>query len=366
MGRFVSTESRGPSAFKAARRASNSRSSNVPFVPGLKLSELFYREKVGPILAANFPAVRYSAALLGSGSEVLGYDTKQSTDHHWGPRLQVFLSDYDHSTHAKQIDKVLSEKLPVRFRGYSTNFGPPDQKGVRLLTDVDTGPINHRVELTTIRSFFEDILGIDPEGEMRANDWLTIPEQALLSITAGRVYHDGLGRLARIREKFAYYPNDVWRHLLAAQWTKIGEEEAFIGRTGANGDELGSRIIAARLVEALMKLCFLMKKKYAPYSKWFGTAFNELRCSRKLAPIFAKVLVAESWRARERGLSKAYSAVAEMHNALGITKPLATTVSRYYTRPYLVLHAERFADEIRKTIEEPEVRRVIDGGAGRI
>jgi Domain of unknown function (DUF4037) len=45
----------------------------------------------------------------------------------------------------------------------------------------------------------------------------------------------------------------------------------------------------ARLVEALMKLRFLMEKKYAPYSKWFGTAFNELRWSQKLAPIFAKV-----------------------------------------------------------------------------
>ena len=37
--------------------------------------------------------MRYAAALLGPGSEVAGFDTQRSTDHDWGPRLQVFLSD---------------------------------------------------------------------------------------------------------------------------------------------------------------------------------------------------------------------------------------------------------------------------------
>ncbi len=85
------------------------------FIPGLKLSELFYSEAVSPILASNLPTLRYSAGLLGSGSEVLGFDTVQSTDHHWGPRLQVFLSDDDYAIYAKRIDKALSEQLPRQF-----------------------------------------------------------------------------------------------------------------------------------------------------------------------------------------------------------------------------------------------------------
>lgn len=52
------------------------------FIPGLKLNELFYKEVVGPILKSEFPNLKYSAGLIGSGSEVLGYDTQQSTDHH--------------------------------------------------------------------------------------------------------------------------------------------------------------------------------------------------------------------------------------------------------------------------------------------
>src|SRR5262245_19214173 len=45
------------------------------FVPGLSLAATTYREAVRPVLDASIPGLVHSAALLGSGSEVLGYDT---------------------------------------------------------------------------------------------------------------------------------------------------------------------------------------------------------------------------------------------------------------------------------------------------
>ena len=69
------------------------------FIPGLKLSELFYSEAAKPILDTFFPHLSYSAALLGWGSEVLGYDDVQSSDHHWGPRFLLFLSAHDLEQH---------------------------------------------------------------------------------------------------------------------------------------------------------------------------------------------------------------------------------------------------------------------------
>lgn len=48
------------------------------FIPGLELKRLFYEEAIRPILDREFPQLRHSAARLGSGSEVLGYDTELS------------------------------------------------------------------------------------------------------------------------------------------------------------------------------------------------------------------------------------------------------------------------------------------------
>jgi hypothetical protein len=70
------------------------------FVPGLRLAREFYATSVRPLLESQFPGLAYAAALLGPGSEVLGFDSQRSTDHDWGPRLQVFLGDSDAARYA--------------------------------------------------------------------------------------------------------------------------------------------------------------------------------------------------------------------------------------------------------------------------
>jgi len=327
------------------------------FIPGLKLSELFYIEVVKLILESELPNLKYSAGLLGSGSEVLGYDTLQSTDHHWGPRMLLFLSEGDFRKNKDKLWTVLSERLPFKFKGYPTNFGKPDKFGVQLLEETRKAPVNHRVEVFTIRLFFKEYLNFNPHREVQTSDWLRFPEHKLLTITAGKIFHDDLN-LDKTRKRFNYYPRDIWLHFLSLQWYRISQEEAFMGRCGDVGDELGSKIIASRLVKQLMKLCFLMKKEYAPYSKWFGTAFTELKSSKKLIPIFNKVLTTQSWKEREKHLSQAYTEVARLHNRLGITKTMKTEVSKFHNRSYLIIHAKSFSDEIRKSIVDKEIREI--------
>ena len=78
----------------------------------------------------------------------------------------------------------------------------------------------------------------------------------------------------------------------------------------------------------------------------------------RLAPILRQVLLAKTWKAREKKLAQAYSLVAKHHNALKITKPMPIKVTKYYDRPYLVIHGDLFANEIRKAIKDPEVKRI--------
>jgi len=328
------------------------------FIPGLQLNEMFYQQAVRPILATHFPVVVHSAALIGYGSDVLGFDTPISMDHNWGPRLQLFLSQADHEKYKAEIHACLRQKLPPTFQGFSVNFSEPDLSdgGVQCMQAIESGPVNHLVEIFTVRSFFERSLGIDPDQEVQLLDWLTFSEQALLEVTAGQVYFDGLGELKPVRAKFAYYPTDIWLYRLASQWGRISQEEAFMGRCGDLGDELGSRIVAARLVRDLMKLGFLLEKQYAPYSKWLGTAFARLNCGPELTPLFNCVLEGSTWTERQKHLSEAYVILAEMQNNLGITHFVDPKISDYYERPYRVLFAGRFAEATKNALTDEKVK----------
>lgn len=328
------------------------------FIPGIKLSDLYFQNAVKPILAKGFPDLKYSAALIGWGSEVLGYDTAVSCDHHWGPRMILFLSEKDFPKLKNKIDKALSDDLPYEFMGYSTNFSKPEPNGVRLPVRTTAGPVDHMVVITTIRAFFKARLGFDPYKKPGVTDWLTFPQQRLLVLVSGAVYHDGSGELEKVRKKFEYYPKDVWLYMLAAGWTRISQEEAFVGRAGDVGDELGSQLIAARIAREIMKLSFLMERQYIPYSKWFGTAFNKLKIAKSLTPILRDILSSKTWKSRERSLIKAYAVIARQHNSLKITAPLPAKASSYYGRPYTVIFADRFADAISKEIGDAAVKRI--------
>ena len=59
------------------------------FIPGLRLSRSFYLEAVKLVLDASFPDLQFSAALIGSGSEVLGFDAETGADKQLVPGLVV-------------------------------------------------------------------------------------------------------------------------------------------------------------------------------------------------------------------------------------------------------------------------------------
>jgi hypothetical protein len=297
----------------------NDGQNSPQFIPGLRLAEGYFQEKVEPILTSHYPDLRYSAALIGSGSEVLGFDTEMSTDHHWGPRAMLFLRPDDFASNWEAIRAVLSNELPTTYLGYSTNFSAPnpEDNNVQHLRPIGSGPVNHRVETYTVDGFFTKYLNIDVSNSLSAVDWLTLPQQKLRSVTGGRVFRDDLG-LEKIRASLAWYPNDDWLYILASLWTRIGQEEHLMGRAGFVGDEIGSAVIGSRLARDIMRLALLMDKQYPPYPKWLGTAFSQLKSAVELAPALTAAVHAATWQEREAGLCAAYQTLAEMHNSLAL------------------------------------------------
>ncbi|MFE9452019.1 DUF4037 domain-containing protein [Streptomyces sp. NPDC006739] len=332
------------------------------FIPGLELSRRFYAEAVRPVLDRAAPGIVHSAARLGSGSEVLGFDTARSADHEWGPRLQIFLSPQDADRHGARIADLLSDHLPKTFYGYPTHFAPTGDVGIGVM-QATGGPVHHRVDVTDPEAWFTGQLGFDPRRRITPADWLATPTQHLAEVTAGAVFHDGLAELAPARAALAWYPHDLWLYLLACQWQRISQEEAFVGRCGEVGDELGSAVVAARLVRDLMRLCLLMNRRYPPYSKWLGSAFARIPQAAALTPDFTAVLAATDWHTRERHLSGAYEAVADLHNRLSLTDPVDPATRPYHSRPFQVLHAERFTAALTARIGDPAVRALPAVGA---
>jgi Domain of unknown function (DUF4037) len=324
----------------------------APFIPGLELAGVFFAEVVRPLLAEAFPQLPFAAALLGPGSEVLGYDSVRSTDHDWGPRLQLFLTASDTGRDAAGITAMLASRLPARFRGYPTAFpstGEPD------------GLARYRVTVSELGTWLTGQLGFDPRGAITGADWLAAPTQRLAEITAGAVFYDGPGDLGRARARLSWYPHDVWLYVLACQWQRIAQEEAFPGRCAEAGDELGSAIVTARLARDLMRLCLLMRRRYPPYSKWLGTAFAQLPEAAAITPHLTAAVAATSWPARQQHLGQACDMAAARHNELGITQPLNTHTRGYFDRPYQVLDAGRFTAVLRQAITDPLIRQLPAG-----
>ena len=131
-------------------------------------------------------------------------------------------------------------------------------------------------------------------------------------------------------------------------------------RSGYAGDELGSAIIASRIVRDIINLCFLLERQYAPYPKWFGTAFKELTCHDQFLPYLWVAQTASAWKDREDAFNKVYKHLSSMHNGLGIAGIIPDDASYFYDRPFKVMNGEEIARMIMKHVSDENIRQFAD------
>ncbi|HWV22962.1 MAG TPA: DUF4037 domain-containing protein [Thermomicrobiales bacterium] len=342
-----------------------SRQSALNFMPGLALSRTFFQEVVEPAVRFAFPHLQYAAGLFGPGSDVLGYDSERSMDHDWGPRCILVIDAEDEQAVGASLRGKISAALPSTFRGFPVLFhDSPGEPGVLVPADLlRDAPLRHRVEVTTFDGIGEKY-GYAPGDEDDPAFWLTVTDQRLLELTAGDVFRDDLGELTRLRSCLAFYPDAIWRYRMATMWMRISQIEPFVGRTGEVGDEIGSWVISARLIEDIMRLALLQARQYAPYSKWLGSAFSRLAISGVLLPHLIAAREATSWRGREAGINTATAILVNAHNALGITEEIDATPRPFHSRPFMVIEAERVARSLSETLVNTPLHLLTMGVGG--
>lgn len=320
---------------------------------GIELARAYWADVVRPILDRELPGLPRAAGRLGGGSDVLGLDDDISRDHDWGLRLTLLVPAH----HVAEVDEVLAVLLPASYRGHPTRFPVTWDPAVR-----------HRVEVTAPAEFVRSRTGLDLDvgkdsdgAALSATDWLSLTGQSVLEVTAGPVFEDTSGDITALRERFAWYPHDVWLHVLAADWTRVEQELPFVGRAGQRGDDLGSRLIAARLVTALVRLGFLLERRWPPYPKWAGTLFAGLPVAPSAGEHLAGALAAVTWQERDAALRAACEALYERQRAVGLPALDGPACEPFYDRPFTGLRTG-VAGTLRGAVTDPEVRALSHRG----
>ncbi|MGC4879319.1 DUF4037 domain-containing protein [Micromonospora sp. DT43] len=322
------------------------------FLPGLVLARRYHDEVVAPILRGRLPGLRYAAGLLDGGSEVLGLDTTRSTDHDWGPRVQLFVGPADVAA-IPQLGAVLDADLPTEFLGWPTRFvGDDGRLGV-----ADAAGTRHGVTVDELAAWWRRRLGFDPAHGVEVADWLASPTQRLAEVTGGEVFHDGLdGALTARRAALRWYPPDVWRYVLAAVWTRVAQAEHLPGRCAEVGDEVGSRVVTGGLARDVLRLGLLLRRRWPPYDKWLGTAFGRLPGAAPTVAALAEATGPGGWPRRQAGLVEALEAMARWTDETGLAAPVGARAVPFHGRPFLVLRAERVAAALRVAVTDPTLR----------
>ena len=212
--------------------------------------------------------------------------------------------------------------FPEMFRGWPVHFG------------WDEVPVSSHVTVTALRPWLLDQLGVDALSALSTRDWLLTPQQRILGVVAGATYADDSGQLTGVRRRLAWYPDDVWRWLVACQWRRIEQEEAFVQRTAEVGDDLGSHVVAGRLVRDMMRMALLLDRRYAPYSKWLGSAFAAVQHDDGLASQLSAILSAGGTSEREEALAVALTTLARRHNEARISDEVAPTTWPFHSRQH--------------------------------
>lgn len=320
---------------------------------GRELSRQFHTDVVHPAVVTALGDFPYAAAMLGDGSDVLGYDDDVSADHDFGPRVQLLLPV------GADPGPLLSALAgtPTSYAGYPVFYGS---------TSAANGWIEGLPAVCTPEALFTSRLGFDPAAGIGLADWLTAPTQLLATLTSGPIFHDPAGLLSEGRAALRWYPDDVWRYVLAAGWLRIDQEEPFVARTGGSGDDLGSRLLTARIARDQMRLAFVVERRWAPYSKWLGRAFAELSLADRMTPLLQRALRAQNWRERQDSLCASSTVLAEATNQLELAEPVDARPRQFFDRDIRVSASARLVVALVKSVTDPGVRLVIDSLGGRL
>ncbi|MBX3010825.1 MAG: DUF4037 domain-containing protein [Caldilineaceae bacterium] len=240
----------------------------------IDISRHFFEEVVQPILQEHFPVetAQMAFGIFGYGSEALRLDDEYSRDHHWGLRIDALMPPALFATKRQAIMATLQAHLPESFQGHSLREGH--------LAGAGLAPDN-------LQAFLQRTIGIDHAPQSNV-EWLKIPEEDIIHVVNGEVWHDPLGEFTALRQVFqGYYPEPV-RLRRIAHWCRFfsGMGSYALKRALLRDNEFYATTRFSNALRLGIQLAFLLDKQYFPYDKWLIAYLERLpRLATPMVPL---------------------------------------------------------------------------------
>jgi hypothetical protein len=235
----------------------------------LNISRDFFFDIALPILQNNLPVIVNESAcgFFGYGSECLGMDDEHSQDHHFGLRINMLTPENLIKGKKDEILNKFSEELPATYQGFSLRSG--HVSGVGITPE-------------SLEGFLSRTIGITSTPKTSV-DWLKIPEEDIIHVINGEVWHDPKNQFSEIRSVLqGYYPDHVWKRRIA-HWCRYfsGMGLYAMKRAVLRENWIYATTAFGRTIKWALELAFLLNRTYFPYDKWLYPFFETLPC---LAP----------------------------------------------------------------------------------
>ena len=277
-----------------------------------------------------------SAGLVGSGSEVLGYDDEISEDHDFEPGFCLLLPGEDiiDRRTAFLLERAYA-KLPKEFMGYQRSMIGP------------VGGARHGV--LRMDEFFQEKIG-SPDGILSVGQWLSLPEQTLAEVTGGEVFFDGLGEVTKIRERLKYYPEDIRLKKLAGELLIMAQSGQYnYQRCLKHGEKGAAQLAAIEFAKSTMHTVFLLNRVYEPYYKWSFRAMRELPVLSLEAELLEYLITTDN----EEEMAEAKYDVIE-----GIAADVIDVLIEQGLTKAICGDLEKHAYSVNDQIQDPEIRNL--------
>ncbi|MBI4560245.1 MAG: DUF4037 domain-containing protein [Candidatus Hydrogenedentes bacterium] len=306
----------------------------------IDLGRDFFHEVVRPAIEEACPELLAQAACgrFGLGSECLGLDDAISRDHHWGPRVDMLFPEKLITDEIYGKLRVVSARFPTHFRGFPLEAGHVGGPGIAP---------------EGLNSFLRRSVGRTTTPESLA-DWLDIPEEDIVHVINGEVWHDAPGEFTRIRAVYSdYYPEPVWKRRIA-HWCRYASGMGLypIRRAVLRGNLMYAFTAFGRCVKLTVELTFLLNRTYFPYDKWLYPMFRRLpKIAPEMDPLLEECLEsATTWERRIELLERAHALLDTAMVTDGIIKRHARYVASTTAGYRLLEHA--YQELIQQSPEE--------------